>query len=548
MAVDPEVLWEFRGPILWAILAALIARSVTVFGITPLVGRLPGAEPIDVGSRVVLFWGGLRGVVALALVLSIPPDFPQRVARAQAKLVAKQGAMDRIVQLGAAGHFSSHMVEELAGQYGTEADGIQQQMAALRAECGPEDLRRLMWSGALAAEHAAYRSAFDRGAILGIVMRELELSVDLRRDHLQRGVVPSGPEPANPIELRLANALFWVVGRLLPRSRFVRRHRLRELAVRYEHDTAIFEASRTVMTEVERLGELSGVAPEIVAECVQAYRRIGEDALGRVDAVAEHFPEYAREVQRRTARRIALDAEDDAIAELASTGGIPTAVAREARHVIATAQRELSHHPVAALEHGPAELLTGVPFFEGISPDDRDRLVERMVPRTVRQGEDIIRQGETGSSLFLIARGVVAVVVSDSGEDERRVATLYATDFFGEMALLTAERRTATVRAATAAQLYELAERDVRDLRERYPGVEEALVAAAEARRDALEHPSRASLALSALDRPAHTEGRRRGRPAHPPRMRPLTAEDRPTGVRRRVRPLSRRGVARPPA
>ena len=63
------------APIGWAIVAVMVARTVTVFGLT---SRLPGAEPIDTRHQTVLWWGGLRGAVALALALSLPTAFASR--------------------------------------------------------------------------------------------------------------------------------------------------------------------------------------------------------------------------------------------------------------------------------------------------------------------------------------------------------------------------------------------------------------------------------------------------------------------------------------
>jgi CPA1 family monovalent cation:H+ antiporter len=57
---------------LLGIAAVLAARSVGIFGMMPLVSRLPGVEPIGFGYQAVMFWGGLRGAVTLALALSLP--------------------------------------------------------------------------------------------------------------------------------------------------------------------------------------------------------------------------------------------------------------------------------------------------------------------------------------------------------------------------------------------------------------------------------------------------------------------------------------------
>ncbi len=60
------VAWQ---PILWAILAVLIARAIVVYGLSWIVNRI--SEPIPLKWQHILNWGDLRGAVSLALVLSI---------------------------------------------------------------------------------------------------------------------------------------------------------------------------------------------------------------------------------------------------------------------------------------------------------------------------------------------------------------------------------------------------------------------------------------------------------------------------------------------
>jgi CPA1 family monovalent cation:H+ antiporter len=521
MTIDPAAVWAYRTPIGVAIGAALVARLVTVFGLTPVVGRLPGSEPIDTRYRIILFWGGLRGAVALALVLSLAPDFPQRdllvaltvgmvlftlltggptigplmrklglnrpslaeqVGSAQAILAAKREAISRMDGLKTSGHFSDLMIEEMEDEYRDEIDHVEAQLKELRAACTSGELGQVLWVEALAAEQTAFRVLFENGATSEPVFRELELAVELRRDRLKRGEIPSTQETATPIELRAGETLVRVVGRVFPRNRWVQRHRLRALAAKYEHDTAVLEASRRVIEEINILVSLSGIDSELAAECRGAYQRFGDEAMARIDDIAEHFPEYARAVQRQTARRIALDGEADAIAALAAKGGIPASAAREARRAVDASQRELARRPVSALEFQPAELLGRVPMFEKLTPEDFQRVVAALAARTFLAGEDIIRQGEHGTSLFLLARGVVAVFVSLDPQKDRRMASLYAGEFFGEMALLTAQPRTATVRAVTDCQLYELKKRDVDAICGTCTGVKAALVEAYEQR------------------------------------------------------------------
>ena len=62
--------------ILIGIFAVLFARAVSILGFFPLLNLFPGNEPVIHRDRVLMVWGGVRGVVTLALALSLPVDLP----------------------------------------------------------------------------------------------------------------------------------------------------------------------------------------------------------------------------------------------------------------------------------------------------------------------------------------------------------------------------------------------------------------------------------------------------------------------------------------
>jgi len=66
-------LMHFWQPILWAIFAVYIARAVSVYLLLPL-----SAENISWPERHIMWWGGLKGGLAIAIVLSIPDSLPEK--------------------------------------------------------------------------------------------------------------------------------------------------------------------------------------------------------------------------------------------------------------------------------------------------------------------------------------------------------------------------------------------------------------------------------------------------------------------------------------
>ena len=63
-----------------------------------------------------------------------------------------------------------------------------------------------------------------------------------------------------------------------------------------------------------------------------------------------------------------------------------------------------------------------------------------------KEGEVIVRQGDTGNCMFVIQDGEVEAVAEADGR-ELKLRTLGPNEFFGEMALFEKETRTATIRA-----------------------------------------------------------------------------------------------------
>jgi CRP/FNR family cyclic AMP-dependent transcriptional regulator len=89
--------------------------------------------------------------------------------------------------------------------------------------------------------------------------------------------------------------------------------------------------------------------------------------------------------------------------------------------------------------------LANVPLFRGLRERQLQTLNKRFVSRSYDVGDEIVTQGRGGAGLFILLSGAAEAVRVRRDGSKAVVNTFGSTDFFGELALLDDEPRTASV-------------------------------------------------------------------------------------------------------
>ncbi|MFL6335702.1 MAG: DUF1003 domain-containing protein [Pyrinomonadaceae bacterium] len=100
--------------------------------------------------------------------------------------------------------------------------------------------------------------------------------------------------------------------------------------------------------------------------------------------------------------------------------------------------------------------LEGIEFFELLSADERRALAEVVDLVRLVEGETLFRAGDPGESLYLVRAGEVELSIQDNVGQKITLDTAQRGDFFGEIALLDEQSRTATAVALVETELIEL--------------------------------------------------------------------------------------------
>ncbi|WP_240046922.1 mechanosensitive ion channel family protein [Paracraurococcus ruber] len=136
----------------------------------------------------------------------------------------------------------------------------------------------------------------------------------------------------------------------------------------------------------------------------------------------------------------------------------------------------------AAQPPGRAALLARVGLFAGFAEAERAALAAMLVEHALPRGTTVVRQGDSGDSLFLLAEGVLEVRALQDGA-EMAPDRMGPGAIFGEMSLLTGQPRSATVTAETDCLVMELRRQDLDPVLRRRPELAESLAAIMASRR-----------------------------------------------------------------
>jgi CPA1 family monovalent cation:H+ antiporter len=188
----------------------------------------------------------------------------------------------------------------------------------------------------------------------------------------------------------------------------------------------------------------------ITRKVIDQRRSAAGDAL---DALRRQYPEYTSGLETLLVRRSAMRQELIRYRALNEEGLITREVYDHLRRNVELA-RAAERRPRFDIGLDTPHLIEKLDLVANLDALHRDAIARLLHPRFAVPNERIVREGDVGDSVFFIASGAVDVILP-----HRRVQ-LGTGDFFGEMALLTGQRRTADVVAQTYCRLLELRKMD----------------------------------------------------------------------------------------
>lgn len=515
-----NVTWREIGLILVVTGAAMAARIVVVFGLLPLLSAAGLSQKVSFPYKAVMTWGGLRGAISLTLALAvtentlISPEVKHFVAvmaigfvvltlfvngaslrpligllglnrltpieeamRSRALATALSTVRERVEDLGRCYAADDGAVNGALKDYAARIDG-QGGSSALSSEDRFAVGLRILAN----REEEEYMRSYADGAMSRPVA-EMLMS---RAARLSDAVKAHGPDGyrrsadgylAFTCWLRLSNWLhrrFGVDGPLA-----------RRLTMRFE----MLVSMQIVLTRLASFTETTLVpvlGDDVTHELSGVLLSRREEVVRGLDALRRQYPEFAQIMQAQYIGRAALRLEETEYRTLHAESVVNEEVLMDLERDLHRRRKELEKVPHLDLRMDVPTLLSRVKLFDGLPPERLTVVAGLLRSRLALPGETLIRRGERGDCMYFIASGAVEVLAPGLPEPVH----LGTGDVFGEMALLTRERRNADVRALGYGQLLTLHVRDFHRLMKRDAALNAHIRAVAAARKAGTRAPA----------------------------------------------------------
>ena len=422
LQVETAILASRIDAIAIAVGLVLVARAAVLYSMVPATTRLFSLPRVSWGERHIMWWGGLKGGLAIAIVLSIPPDLPGRDLLLDLTLgvvlftllVNAPTIRPLMVRLGLdtlspdeqaeLAHSTSHAMEnahaslqefksaDLVSEEGFNRatriveQAFSEKTAEPSAALSQPDKLHELTRMALRIELEQAQRMFETGVISQYIHLEIRDLLQRDRDRQQTDEdAISSTTPISPFQkfemalLRWLREQDWAAGLLA-------RYQATRLTQRLQMSIAGIVMCESVLEMLRAAGAESSPIADVYQQRLTRRRR-------RVSSIRAEFPEFYREFEYQLITRAALTRALRNVQHELHHGEVGAKVFASIDARLQGALSTLETEVVALPKISISDLLVRVPLLKGLSEEAIAAVAESAKTITFLAGDVVIRRG-----------------------------------------------------------------------------------------------------------------------------------------------------------
>ena len=517
LSVNTENVLSRIGPVFIVVALVLIARALSIYTLVPLTTRWFKLPRVTLGERHIMWWGGLKGGLAIAVVLSIPSDLPERqflfdltIGVVLFTLLVSAPTIRPLMQRLGMNDLTKGEELELHSALIDARHILHANLAKLqRSKVAPkmefnrmlndievafgmswfdpetehhEDDEIIAMLRAYHVERKELKNLYEIGYISQYVYLDMLNRLYSMREALRQ-------EKSEIESLREASQQSYFQRLEETFLRTIRERRWSStLMSRYQSARMVQQLQRNLAhvlmcdAVISMLKNQQDLAPKARDYIVGLYRERKKHYRKNLKMARVRYPKFYRQYLELLTRRSTTYSGWNHVkseyehGDLGAKGFVTTQLKVQKK-----IDRIKEAEPTVSSDEGSvAEMLGALELFDGLTEQERSNLEKSATCITFLPGDTIMGAYETGDSFYIIIIGEAAVWRTDALSYLHRVASLGDGDIMGESALLAElERgrhvRSATIKAETPCTLLRISMRSMLALLKKHPDIKDRI-------------------------------------------------------------------------
>ncbi len=517
LSVNTDDVVSRIGPVLIAIGLVLSARALSVYSMVPLATRWFRLPHVSTAERHIMWWGGLKGGLAIAVVLSIPADLPERqflfdltigvvlftlLVSAPTirpfmerlglnKLADGEGLELRSSLLSARKESRSHLSKLVGSKVvprSANAPLLNQVRSAFAIGWFDEEGQthdndeQLALFRAYRNEREELKTLYETGVISQYIYLDLNNRLHEMRETLRLGQVSldtRGTSDQRSLFQRLENSFLRTIRERRWGSRVLSKYQGVRVVQEVQRVLAHILMCHSVITMLDRQDDLDAEARNRVQSIYTARRKQYRNQL---KLTRKQFPDFYHHYIEQLAIRSIINSGWNYVMAEFQHGDLGAKGFSAIHRKVNEKLNDISTSTPDILSEGStiSELLEEVELFDKLTDEDRVLIEKNSTTITFLAGDTIIGVYEKGDSFYIIMQGTVSVWVKDAFNYTHRMSDFGDGEVLGESSLLAEYElsrhiRSATIKAETPCTLIRVSLRSMLAILKKYPAVKTAL-------------------------------------------------------------------------
>ena len=523
LSISIGTLFNQIGPICIAIALVLSARALSIYSVVPLAVKWFKLPHISLGERHIMWWGGLKGGLAIAVVLSIPSDLPERqflfeitLGVVLFTLLISAPTIRPLMHLLGLSEFSRGEELEYRNSLQGAEESSQKYLSKLAASkivprrtVAPlqEQIHQTFSSGitdedklheddeyfaefrAFKVERESLKSLYETGVISQYIYLDMNNRLHTVQESLRLGEAAIG-EVDESEELTLFQKIeIFVLGKIREKSwlaGWLSKYQEQRTVHRVQRNLAHILACDAV---ISMLGRQDDLLEEARNNLISTYEDRKKYYRKQLKQIRKYYPKYYLQFLERLTTRSMINSGWNRIKSEFNHGDLSAKGFNLIQARVAQVLAEVDESPLifSKTVSTISEYLEEIDLFHDLTDRDYLFLEENASIVTFLAGDTIMGRFEKGEDFYVLVDGKATVWIKDAFSREQFMAEFLKGDFMGESGLLAKQKnrkhhRSATIKAETPCTLVRISPDTMSRILWKYPKILETIREINEAR------------------------------------------------------------------